>query len=185
MDISLNTTPQTEAAALLLGQRRDIATMNGETESADETELNGSPFTVQKELTPEEQRRVEFLQNLLTQTLAMAEGNPTDEQKTRIREIENELEKITGVKAQSRLSTMTAKLPGKTDGKKKKQEEREREEDYQLQGIDPKEAVHNNRSLTARGDNPGMQMLRQNALFTAIGSLDLTSSLSTGFSSGR
>jgi hypothetical protein len=168
MNISndLTTWPDTTAATRLLSRSRDISAVNEEADETDESGIEGSPISFQKDLTPEEQARVEFLQNLLAQTLAMAEGNPTDEQKTRIRDIENELEKITGVKMRSRISNMTAKMPGKTD----KEEEKEREQKYQLQGIDPKEAVHNNKSLTSQGDNPGMQMLRQNALFAAIGS---------------
>jgi hypothetical protein len=158
------TWPDTTAATRLLTRSRNISPVNGKAETVDDTPAEGSPFTVQKELTPEEQQRVEFLQNLLSQTLAMAEGNPTDEQKTRIRDIENELEKITGVKTFSRLTKMTAKMPGKTD----EEEEKERERKYQFRGVDPEEAVHDNKPLTGKGDNPGMQMLRQNALFTAI-----------------
>ncbi|MEZ7196579.1 hypothetical protein [Pseudodesulfovibrio karagichevae] len=176
MNISTDPTtwPDTTAATRLLTRSRNISTVNEEAKEADADEIEGSPFTFQKELSPEEQARVEFLQNLLAQTLAMAEGNPTDEQKTRIRDIENELEKITGVKMRSRISNMTAKMPGKTDRKKEKEEERERELNYQTKGIDPEEAVHNNKSFTSKGDNPGMQMLRNNALYTAIGSLDLS-----------
>jgi hypothetical protein len=176
----LTTWPDTTAATRLLTRSRNIATVNEEAETVDESPAEGSPFTVPKELTPEEQQRVEFLQNLLTQTLAMAEGNPTDEQKTRIRDIENELEKITGVKAHSSLSNMVAKMPGKTDRKKEKEEEKQRELDYQTIGIDPEEAVHNNKPLTGTGDNPGMQMLRNNALYTAVGSLDLSGPSAAG-----
>jgi hypothetical protein len=178
MQISTDLTswPDTTAATRLLSRSRNISTVNEEAETVDESPAEGSPFIVPRELTPEEQQRVQFLQNLLTQTLAMAEGNPTDEQKTRIRDIENELEKITGVKAHSSLSNMVAKMPGKTDGKKDKEEEKEREMGYQTIGIDPEEAVHNNKPLAGKGDNPGMQMLRTNSLYTAIGSLDLAAS---------
>ena len=166
MHISTDTNiwPDTASTTRLLSRSRNITPVNEETVEAEESQIAGSPFPFQRELTPEEQQRVEFLQNLLAQTLAMAEGNLTDEQKTRIRDIENELEKITGVKMHSRISNMTAKMPGKTDD----EEEEERERKYQLKGIDPKEAVHNNKPLTGKGDNPGMQMLRQNALFTSI-----------------
>ncbi|WP_338666637.1 hypothetical protein [Pseudodesulfovibrio methanolicus] len=172
------TWPDTTAATRLLTRSRNISPVNGEAETMDESRTEGAPFTVPKELTPEEQQRVEFLQNLLSQTLAMAEGNPTDEQKTRIRDIENELEKITGVKMHSRISNMVAKMPGKTDRKKDREEDRERELGYQTVGIDPEEAVHNNKPLTGKGDNPGMQMLRRNALFNAI-SLEGLSSLAS------
>ncbi|OIQ48747.1 hypothetical protein BerOc1_03500 [Pseudodesulfovibrio hydrargyri] len=173
MQISSDTAlwPDTTETTRRLSRSRNITTVNEEAKKADEIQLGGSPFPVRKELTPEEEQRVQFLQNLLAQTMAMAEGNPTDEQKTRIRDIENELEKITGVKSHSRLTKMTAKMPGKTD----EEEEKERERKYQPQGIDPKEAVHNNKPLTDKGDNPGMQMLRQNALLTSISFKGLSS----------
>lgn len=176
MHISTDPTTWPDSSATrLLTRSREITPVNEEAETVD-AEIEGSPFSMQKDLSPEEQQRVQFLQNLLAQTLAMAEGNPTDEQKERIRDIENELAKITGVKTRSSLADMAAKLPGKTD----KDEDKERERKYQLGGIDPEEAVHNNKPLSATGDNPGMQMLRNNALFTAIGALDLS-----GLSLGR
>jgi hypothetical protein len=180
MQISTNLStvwPETTGTPREVKRTRDISTVTEAPQKDVGSQIEGSPFPVQKELTPEEKQRVEFLQNLLAQTMAMAEGNPTDEQKTRIREIENELEKITGIKNHSRLSTMTAKMPGKTD----KEEEEEREKKYQTEGIDPKVADHFNRSDMAPGENPGMQMLRQNALFNSIGALDLSglSSLSS------
>jgi len=162
--------PETTGTPREVKRTRDISTVTEAPQKDVGSQIEGSPFPVQKELSPEEQQRVEFLQNLLAQTMAMAEGNPTDEQKTRIRDIENELEKITGVKTHSRLSSMTSKMPGKTD----KEEEEEREKKYQARGIDPEEAKHNNRPITAPGDNPGMQMLRRNALFNSIGALDLS-----------
>jgi hypothetical protein len=166
MNIStdLTTWPDSSATTRLLSQSRNITPVGEETVDTEDNGIGGSPFPFRKELTPEEEQRVQFLQNLLAQTMAMAEGNPTDEQKTRIRDIENELEKITGVKTFSRLTKMTAKMPGKTD----EEEEKERERKYQFRGVDPEEAVHDNKPLTGKGDNPGMQMLRQNALFTAI-----------------
>jgi len=179
MHIPSDTTirPDAGAPTRLLSRSRDFTPVNEETVDTDENEIAGSPFHIQKELTPEEQQRVEFLQNLLAQTLAMVESNPTDEQKTRIRDIENELEKITGVKMHSRISNMTAKMPGKTD----EEEEKEREQKYQLQGIDPKEAVHNNKPIKGKSNNPGMEMLRQNALFTSIGSEALAALTPLGF----
>jgi hypothetical protein len=177
MNISTDPTtwPDSTATTRLLSRSRNISPVDEETVEAEENAIGGSPFSFRKELSPEEEQRVQFLQNLLAQTMAMAEGNPTDEQKTRIRDIENELEKITGVKMRSRISKMTAKMPGKTD----EEEEKEREQKYQLRGMDPEEAVHNNKPLTGKGDNPGMKMLRQNALLTAIGTEALSTTLST------
>ncbi|WP_319584572.1 hypothetical protein [uncultured Pseudodesulfovibrio sp.] len=166
MQISSDTTfvPGAFQPTRRLGRSQELAPEDESSLEADDSTVTGSPFSFQKELSPEEQQRVEFLQNLLAQTLAMAEGNPTDEQKTRIRDIENELEKITGVKMQSRISNMTAKMPGKTS----KEEEKEREQRYQFAGIDPKEAMHNNKQVSGKNDNPGMQMLRRNALLSSI-----------------
>jgi len=175
MQISMDmSTVWPEASARLIGQSRNISPVGEEAGKAEADETSGSALSFKKELTPEEQSRVIFLQNLLAQTMAMAEGNPTDEQKERIRDIEKELEKITGVKTKSHLSAMTDKMPGKTD----KKEEEEREKGYQPRGIDPKEAMHNNNSTTAKGDNPGMQMLRNNALLTSISALNLGQALS-------
>jgi hypothetical protein len=178
MNIStdLNTWPDSTATTRLLSRSRNITPVGVEAVEAEDNGVGGSPFPFRKELSPEEEQRVQFLQNLLAQTMAMAEGNPTDEQKTRIRDIENELEKITGVRTFSRLTKMTAKMPGKTD----EEEEKEREQKYQLRGIDPEEAVHNNKPLTGKGDNPGMQMLRQNALYNAIGLEGISSLTSLG-----
>jgi hypothetical protein len=156
--------PDSMGTTRQLSRSRNITPVGEETVEAEDTGIGGSPFSFRKELTPEEEQRVQFLQNLLAQTMAMAEGNPTDEQRARIRDIENELEKITGVKSHSRLTKMTAKMPGKTD----KEQEEEREQKYQFRGIDPEEAVHNNKPIAGKGDNPGMKMLRQNALLTSI-----------------
>lgn len=173
---ALTTRPDSTTATRLLTRSQTITPVNEETETVDKTKATGSPFVFQKKLSPKEEQRVQFLQNLLAQLLTMVEGNPTDEQKDRIRAIEKELEKITGVKTQSSLADMAAKLPGKTD--KKKEEEQEKK--YQIRGIDPKEAERSNKSLASENDNPGMQMLRNNALFTSIGALALSDpSLST------
>ena len=183
MQISSDVTtpwPESTETSRLLKRSRDISAVNEDPQETDQSQETGSSCLVQKELTPEEKQRVEFLLNLMAQILAMAEGNLTEEQKSRIREIENEVEKITGIKTHSRLSSMAAQMPGKTD-KTDKEEEKEREEKHQLGGIDPKKMEHNNHPVTASEDNPGMQMLRRNALFNSIGALDLNgiSSLSS------
>ncbi|WP_272699991.1 hypothetical protein [Desulfovibrio sp. Fe33] len=175
MNVSMDmSTMWPNSSARLVGQSRNISPVGEQPATEDTDETSGSPLSFKKELPPEEQRRVIFLQNLLAQTMAMAEGSPTDEQKERIRDIEKEIEKITGVKTKSHLSSMTDKMPGKTD----KKEEEEREKSYQSMGIDPKETTHNNNTTPAKGDNPGMQMLRNNALLTAISTLGLGQSLS-------
>lgn len=138
-----------------------------------------SIFSIRRELTPEEQRRVELLKNMLVQTLTMAQGDPTEDQKKQIREIEDELAKITGVKTRSRISNVTDKMPGKSE----KDEEKEKQE-QQAKGIDPKEAVHNNMDIKPKTENPGMQMLRNNAFYGALQTLDVTS-LSTSLKGSK
>ena len=154
-----------------LGGVREVATQTRVTNEVNKDpdgikETASLPFAIQRQLSPEEERRVQLLKNLLAQTLAMAQGDPTDEQKKCIREIEAELEKLTGVKTKTRLSSITDKMPGKDEDK--------REQAYQAGGIDPKEAVHNNIPLKTQGSNPGMQMLRNNSFFTTLRTLDLS-----------
>jgi hypothetical protein len=110
----------------------------------DESGRNPSPIPVTRQLTAEEEQRVLYLRNLLAQILTMSEGQPTDEQKARIREIEQELEKITGVKMQSSLGNATETLPGKTAGARRRDEDEEerRKRERQVRGIDPKEMEH-------------------------------------------
>ncbi len=143
----------------------------GSTVAQTEEQPKQSIFSMRRELTPEEQRRVEFLKNILMQTLTMAQGDLTDEQKQRIREVEAELEKITGVKTRSRISNVTDKMPKRLDEEEEKKEE-ERKRMEQAKGIDPKDAVHGNIPIKKGAPNPGMQMLRNNALFGALQTLD-------------
>lgn len=130
---------------------------------------------VRRELTPEEQRRVEFLKTILVQTLTAAQGDPTDEQKKNIREAEAELEKITGVKMRSRISNVTDKITGEKD-----EDEERRKEEQLAQGMDPKEAIHNHLEIKGQSTNPGMQMLRNNAFLGSLQSLDLGKLASLG-----
>lgn len=123
-------------------------------------------FSRQRELTPEEQQRVEFLKNLLVQTLTAAQGDPTEDQKKQIREIEDELEKITGMKVRTRISKVTDKLPGKDDEDKEKEKQ-----EQQMRGIAPQNAVHNNFEIKEQSVNPGIQMLRNNAFLAGLGPL--------------
>ncbi|BDQ32469.1 hypothetical protein [Pseudodesulfovibrio portus] len=129
----------------------------------EELRLESSTFSFQRQLSPEEENRVLFLQNLLAQMLAMADGQPIEEQRSRIRDIEKELEKITGVKVRSSLSAMTKDLPGKQD--------EDEEENLGVDGIDPKEAAHKRRPDYSDSDNPGMQMLQCSASFFKLSSL--------------
>jgi hypothetical protein len=130
--------------------RRLVPVVNGtamtlEPEKAeDESGPKASPIPVTRQLTAEEEQRVLYLKNLLAQLLTMSEGQPTDEQKTRIRDIEKELEKITGVKVQSSLGNAAETLPGKTAGARRRDEEEEerRKREQQVRGIDPKEMEH-------------------------------------------
>lgn len=156
-----------DATARLVARQRKISTVNEE--SVEETdELGGTPISFRKQLTPEEEQRVLFLKDLLAQTLTMADGNPTDEQRERIRDIEKELEKITGVKMRSSLTAATKNLPKNRDDK-----DEDREKAYRL-GIDPEEAKHKNAHRTGESDNPGMQMLRNNALLTTLSTMNLS-----------
>ena len=105
----------------------------------EEKQLAASSFSFGKQLTPEEEQRVLFLKNMLSEILALAGGEPTEEQKARIKEVEKELEKITGIKTPSRISKVTAKMPGKDD-----EDKEEEQKQKQMHGIDPKEAIHKN-----------------------------------------
>jgi hypothetical protein len=139
-----------------------VQTGNSTVEKIEEENKWSSVFATRKELTPEEQRRVEFLKNLLVQTLTMAQGDPTEDQKKQIREIEDELEKITGVKTQTKLSNVTDKLPGKDDEDEEKEKQQQQR---QAKGMDPKNAIHNNMEIKEKTASPGMQMLQRNAHF--------------------
>jgi len=127
-----------------------------------------SIFSSSKELTADEMRRVEFLQNVLIETLTMAQGDPSEDQKKRIREVEDELEKLTGNKTRIRLSNVTDRLPGKDKDDKDSDEEERRQ---QARGIDPNDAVHNNVDIRDQKLSPGMQMLRNNALATNVSAM--------------
>ena len=129
----------------------------------EEQQLESSTLSFQKELTPEEENRVLFLKNLLSQLLAMAEGQPTEEQRSRIREIEKELEKITGVKTRSSLSNAARNMP-----KTRKDEDEEKQD---VDGVAPEEAVHGKQVESGESQNLGMQMLKQNASFLQLRSL--------------
>ncbi|MBG0789227.1 MAG: hypothetical protein H0S80_01890 [Desulfovibrionaceae bacterium] len=162
MQISEQTTPLyppgTRSARSLVKTFSDNGMTLEPEKTEEEQRLESSTLTFQKELTPEEENRVLFLTNLLSQLMDMANGQPSDEQKSRIREIEKELEKITGVKRRSSLAAATKKMPGR------KKDDEEENEGQDVDGIDPKEAVHARRSEnTGNGENPGMQMLRRNA----------------------
>jgi len=123
--------------------------------SEEEKRLDSSTISFRKELTPEEENRVLFLKNLLAQLLTMSNGQPTAEQRARIKEIEKELEKKTGIKMRSTISDVTSKMP-----ERDKDEEKEK---WQARGIDPKDAMHSPELKTDKSNNPGMQMLQRNA----------------------
>lgn len=144
-----------------------VETGNSTVEKSEESTKWSSVFASSKELTPEELRRVEFLKDVLIQTLTMAQGDPSEDQKKRIREVEDELEKLTGVKTRIRLSNVTDRMPGKDKDDKDSEEEREQ----QARGVDPKEAVHNNVEIRSQKLSPGMQMLRNNALVTSVAAM--------------
>ena len=131
----------------------------------EELRLESSTLSFQRQLTPEEENRVLFLQNLLAQMLALSDGQPTEEQCSRIRDIEKELEKITGVKVRSSLSNAARNMPGK-----KKDEDKD-DNGQNVDGIDPKEAVHSRQAESGKSTNLGMQLLQGNAAFFKLDSL--------------
>ncbi|MUM78311.1 hypothetical protein GKC30_11765 [Pseudodesulfovibrio sp. F-1] len=160
----------------------------------EELQLGSSNIAPRKQLSEEEEQRVLYLKNLLAQILTMSEGQPSDEQKTRIREIEKELEKITGVKMQSSLSNATEKLPNKTAGARRRDEEEEerRKRERQARGIDPKELEHtaaqNLAGLTsaANQSTQGLKMMQSagSATYQAVAAIGLSpgDELRTGLS---
>tara|TARA_Y100001954_G_scaffold210398_1_gene236250 strand:+ start:13722 stop:14246 length:525 start_codon:yes stop_codon:yes gene_type:complete len=134
--------------------------------SHEKQEAQASTISFQKELTPEEEQRVLFLQNMLSQLLSLADGRPSEEQRERIKEIEKELEELTGVKMETRLSSVTEKMPGK------KEEKAENEESLVQQfGIDPDEAKHKQSAAPSGEAVPGIQMLKRQSLFAQLQSL--------------
>ena len=135
-----------------------------------------SAFTFRKQLTPEEEKRVQFLKDTMAQILTMAEGQPTEEQKARIREIEEELEKITSVKMQSRVSDVTAKMVGTE--KEEDDEEEEKKNALQAQGTNPQDAIHTRMPEKQGQANPGLMAIQQNALHTQLRTMLDGSSLS-------
>lgn len=94
------------------------------------------PLTAPRQLTEEEQNRVEFLQDQLETLLQELAENPSEEKRARIREIESELEEITGVKTGGRLSKMAAKLPSEED-----EEEESEDQDSQSLHMAPNPAT--------------------------------------------
>lgn len=83
-----------------------------------ETEAsNALSLQVRRELSPEEQDRLEYLQNQLQSLLQDLAEQPSEQNKGRIREIEAEIEKLTGIKSQSSLTKMAAQLPSQKDEK--------------------------------------------------------------------
>nr|WP_321256972.1 hypothetical protein [uncultured Pseudodesulfovibrio sp.] len=139
----------------------------------EEKRLESSSLSFQKELTPEEKNRVLFLKNMLAQLLTMGDGQPTEEQKARIKEIEKEIADITGVKMSSSIADAASKMPSKKDD-----DEEGKAKSRQAAGIDPKEANHTMAEETGKSKNPGMQMLQRNAFFAQLSTqLDKTTGL--------
>jgi len=174
MNISLDTNslfPHTGNTDRARGLNRKV-NPDGMTMEAEQTEeekrLGSSAISFQRQLTPEEEKRVIFLQNLLSQLLTMTDGKPTDEQKARIKEVEEELEKITGVKMRSSISDTADKMVGKKDDD---EDEEEKQKKRQLKGIDPKDAAHSTMPDTGKSNNPGMQMLQRQSMFANLQSM--------------
>ncbi len=168
--MNISTTPDTLFPTAARNARSLVRTISSEgmalepEKTEEEKRLESSSFSFQKELTPEENNRVLFLKNMLAQLLTMGDGQPTEEQKARIKEIEKEIADITGVKMSSSIADATNKMPGKKDD-----DEEEEAKNRQTTGIDPKEANHAITEKTEKSMNPGMQMLQQNAFFAQLG----------------
>jgi len=168
--MNISTTPDTLFPSATRNARSLVRTITPEgmslepEKTEEEKRLESSSLSFQKELTPEEKNRVLFLKNMLAQLLTMGDGQPTEEQKARIREIEKEIEKITGVKMRSSIADATSKMPDKKDD-----DEEEEAKKRQAAGIDPKEANHTMTDETGKSMNPGMQMLQRKAFFAQLG----------------
>lgn len=174
MNISLDTSSIYQQPGSLArnarNMERDVTPggMTFEPEKLETEELpKSSPFSFQKELTPEEEKRLIYLQNLLSQLLTMVDGKPTEDQKQRIKEVEEEMSEITGVKMRSSISDTTDKMIGDEED----ETEEEQKKQGQRIGIDPKDVAHAKEPSMGQSNNPGMQMLRQNSLFGNLQSL--------------
>lgn len=177
--MNISTTPDTLFPTATRNARSLVRTISPEgmsfepEKTEEEKRLESSTLSFQKKLTPEEKNRVLFLKNMLAQLLTMGDGQPTEEQKARIKEIEKEIEDITGVKMGSSVADATSKMPGKKDD-----EEEEETKNRQTAGINPKEANHAMAEGTEKSMNPGMQMLQRNAFFAQLGTqLDATTGI--------
>jgi|GEM_PF-2855621 hypothetical protein len=74
---------------------------------------------LRRQLSEEEEKRLEQLTEMLTDLLAQAVDNPSGEQRARIRDIENEIAKITGEKPKKSLAASTKGIPGQDDDETK------------------------------------------------------------------
>lgn len=127
----------------------------------EEERFANSTLSMPRQLSPEEEKRVQFLKDTLAQILTLADGKPTDEQKARIREIEQELEKITGVKMRSRISCASSKMLG--------EEEEEEEAVRQLEGTAPEDAIHTRMPESSGAPLcPALTAIQANALHTQL-----------------
>lgn len=94
----------------------------GNSKKPDEPQECNLASCTQRALTPDEQLRLEELKNQLVDLLRDTD-NITPEKEQRVRQIEKEIEKLTGVKIPKRnLSSMT-KMLGDMNGKNKKKDE--------------------------------------------------------------
>lgn len=133
-------------------------------EQTKEANQESFSLSIQRHLSPEEEKRVQFLKDTLSQLLTLSDGQPTEEQKARIREIEKELEDITGVKMRSRIANATDKMLGEEDEKE--------ETLHQLDGTAPEDAIHTKGIDTEKKPmNPALTAIRNNALCTRLRTL--------------
>lgn len=95
-----------------------------EKEKSSQSDETATSITTRKELSDEDQKRLEKLQDMLNDILLEMGDSPSEAQKRRVREIEKEMEDLTGVKTKTHISDgMNALNKAKLD--KEKDEEKE------------------------------------------------------------
>ena len=93
-----------------------------------------SGLSMRRVLTSEEEKRLAELQDQLRQCLMDMVDHPSDETKRRIREIEDEIAELTGVKAKHKLAETVKKLPGQDDKDDKDDEDEQERKAHPLPG---------------------------------------------------
>lgn len=133
--------------------------------AANNTQRQRSGIFGTKQLSEEEQKRVDQLKEMLTDLLAEAQGQPDENQRGRIREIEKEIAKITGEKPRKSLAASTKKLPLK---------EKQNDEERLFAAILPEEVGEKTLPFSPEASGPGtlaMPLEQAAASFLAVADL--------------